>query len=163
MAGRIPKPTALKVVSGNPGKRALSKSEPDPTYLQDLTPPAHLAPAAAVVWRELAQKLRDARVLTEVDTLALEMMCNAVATYRLATMATGDNPLSAPSETGGVALNPWAIVQSMAYKQATGLMREFGMTPAARSRVMINPQGDLFGNGNDSGGSKKQSPERFFG
>ena len=30
MKGRKPKPTRLKVISGNPGKRPINDSEPDP-------------------------------------------------------------------------------------------------------------------------------------
>lgn len=158
MAGRPRKPTALKVVTGNPGKRALGRQEPDPTYLSDLTAPAHLAPQAAAVWDDLAPKLRAARVLTEIDAVALELACNAIATYRLATAKAGETPLVKSPETGAVALNPWMIVQSMTFKQATAVLREFGMTPAARTRVMVNPQDDLFGHGNDHA----QGAGRFF-
>ena len=62
---RPPKPTQLKVVEGNRGKRALNSREPDPAYLNDLTPPAWLDPKSAEVWAEIAPKLRAARVLTE--------------------------------------------------------------------------------------------------
>jgi len=143
--GRPAKPTALKVVGGNAGKRALNKNEPDPDYLQDLTPPAHLSTAASAVWNDLAPKLRQARVLTQLDAVALEMMCNAVSMYRLAVANAGEKPLARSAETGTVSLSPWMIAQSMAFKQATAIMAQFGMTPAARSKVCINPQGDLFG------------------
>lgn len=143
------KPTALKVVAGNPGKRAISKQEPDPEYLNDLTPPAHLGTAAKAVWQEIAAPLRAARVLTELDRPMLEMACNSIATYRLAVERTGDEPLA----DGTSSLNPWMIVQSMSFKQATAMLREFGMSPAARSRVLIQPQTDLF----------KNDADRFFG
>lgn len=160
MAGRPPKPTGLKLVTGNPGKRALNKQEPDPEYLADLAPPTRLSEAEAEVWRELAPPLRAAKVLTTVDVLALEMLCIAVARYRFATQ-------KAPPEGGilrgenGLVMNPWLIVQSMTFKQATGLMRDFGMTPAARSRVMIQPQGDLFGNA-AGGASGNKSGKSYF-
>lgn len=155
MAGRPPKPTGLKLVTGNPGKRALNKQEPDPDYLEDLAPPTRLSEAEAEVWRELATPLRKAKVLTTVDVLALEMLCIAVARYRWATAKTPPNAGVLKGENG-LMMNPWLIVQSMTFKQATGLMRDFGMTPAARSRVMIQPQGDLFGGaaaGNKAGKS----------
>lgn len=189
-AGRPPKPTPLKVLEGNRGKRGLNRNEPDPDYLDDLEPSAWLPDAAKVVWRELAFKLRKAKVLTVLDVPSLEKMCVAIATYRRATLAVCGAELiekngGAASEKGksekasrpigfvslgkagetdapgleqpkgeakaassapiGASLNPWVIVQSMAFKQATALLREFGMTPAARSRVMIDPQLGLFG------------------
>lgn len=142
--GRPPKPSALKLLQGNAGKRATNRQEPDAAYLEDLTPPAHLSEGAAAVWTELAAPLRAARVLTELDTVALEFTCNAIATYRQATAAADGKPLAKSPETGAVALSPWMIVQSMAFKQASKMLTDFGMTPAARSRVMIQPQGDLF-------------------
>jgi P27 family predicted phage terminase small subunit len=142
---RPPKPTALKLIGGNAGKRALPKNEPDPLYLNDLTPPEHLSDAAKKVWDDLAPKLRRANVLTELDGQILELGCNAIVMYRLATSSIGENALTRSPETGNVSPNPWMIVQSMMFKQATAVLKEMGMTPTARSRVMVNPQDDLFG------------------
>lgn len=149
---RPPKPTALKLVTGNPGKRALNKQEPDPTYLQDLTPPDWLDQAAAQVWNEVAPNLRAAKVLTVMDVQSLAMGCIAIAQYRRAVKRTGDNLVKAkviegedgePVETGEQ-VNPWFIVQSMSFKQAMVVFQQFGMSPAARTRIAIQPQGDLF-------------------
>jgi P27 family predicted phage terminase small subunit len=170
MAGRPPKPTALKLVSGNPGKRSLNKQEPDPTYLQDLTAPNWLDPAATAVWNEIAPKLSRAKLLTEVDVQLLAMGCVAVAQYRQAAgrasaqlVTGGEKPIpDAPAidnagaeaegkpdvagKVKGEAINPWLVVQSMSFKQALAVFREFGMSPAARTRISLQPQGDLFSN-----------------
>ena len=155
-AGRPPKPTALKLVEGNKGKRALPKNEPDPVYLNDLTPPAWLGPQAAEVWNEIAPRLRRARCLTELDIDALAMGCVAIAQYRQSVRRVGDQLVKAkiieseitgqPVETGEH-VNPWYIVQSMSYKQANNLFSQFGLSPSARTRIAINPQDDLFGHG----------------
>lgn len=42
MAGRRPKPTHLKVVTGNPGKRKLNDKEPTPAR-EIPSPPEHLS------------------------------------------------------------------------------------------------------------------------
>lgn len=158
---RPPKPTALKLVAGNPGKRALNKQEPDPTYLHDLTPPAWLAADAAQVWSEMAPMAAQAKLLTEVDVQAFAMGCVAIAQYRLATARTGQDAVKrkvAVDEKGnaltdeegrpiyaGEHLNPWTLVQSMTFKQAMLVFDKFGMTPQARTRIALQPQGDLFG------------------
>lgn len=152
MAGRSPKPTALKLIAGNPGKRALNKQEPDPDYLQDLTAPAWLPPGAKAVWDEMAPLASRAKLLTEVDVQAFAMGCVAVAQYRLAMNRAGNalvkskvvtdddgNPVEA-----GEHINPWALVQSMAFKQAMAVFDKFGLTPQARTRIAVQPQGDLF-------------------
>jgi P27 family predicted phage terminase small subunit len=159
-AGRPAKPSALKLVEGNRGKRAGNHHEPDPDYVEDLTPPEWLAPDVAEVWGQLAPQLRRARLLTTVDLHALEMGCVAIAMYRRATAEAARSSFviasakegqgaeydeqDAPASPAGGSINPWLIVQSMAFKQAATILREFGATPAARSRVAINPQGSLF-------------------
>jgi len=158
---RPPKPTALKVIQGNAGKRALNKQEPDPDYLQDLTAPQWLPVEAAEVWDEVAPHLARAKLLTQVDVQALAMGCIALAQYRLAVHKVGEQPIKGKplidKETGepvldendrpvmaGEHINPWAMVQSMTFKQAMAVLERFGMTPAARTRIAVQPQGDLF-------------------
>lgn len=143
MSGPPPKPSALKIISGNPGKRA-QRPEPDPDYLDDLTPPAHLPEHVARVWSDLAPKLRKAHLLTQLDVPALEMVCAAIANHRIATQTAGLNMMMHNAETGAFSPSPWLIIQSMAFKQAFVGLSRFGMTPADRARVIVNPQTDLF-------------------
>jgi P27 family predicted phage terminase small subunit len=164
MAGRPPKPSALKLVAGNPGKRAANKQEPDPKYLQDLTAPVWLPSAAKEVWDDVAPKLATAKLLTEIDVMMLCKLCIAEAQYRYAVLqtGTGEDLLACKTEEkeggekveAGKYINPWSLIQSMTFKQQMTVLREFGMSPAARSRVQIQPQGDLFGNGPQSPAKK---------
>ena len=149
MAGRPPKPSQLKLVEGNRGKRAITKHEPDPTYLQDITAPTHLSDQARAVWDELAPKLQRAKLLTELDTAMLEMTCIAVANHRLVTELAGTKLLHRNEETGSVSASPYLIVQSMAFKQAVLGLARFGMSPQDRARVVVNPQSELFNHAND--------------
>ena len=145
---RPPKPTALKLVAGNPGKRATPNHEPDPEYLADLTPPAWLPERAKAVWREIAPQLSRAKLLTEVDVEALAIGCYSIANHRLAVSKAGESLVKAKFEENeegdivetGEHINPWMLVQSMAFKQVHQLFAQFGMTPAARTRVAVNPQ-----------------------
>lgn len=152
MKGRPPKPSALRLVTGNQGKRAINKQEPDPEYLEDLTAPDWLSASAKAVWDEVAPNLRRSKLLTEVDVQALAMGCTAIAQYRRAAAKAGDDLVKAkhatdddgePIETGEH-INPWLIVQSMSFKQAMAIFQQFGMSPAARTRIAVQPQGDLF-------------------
>jgi len=152
MAGRPPKPTNLKVITGNPGKRASNKQEPDPSYLVDLTPPAWLTGPAKAVWAEVAPQLRAAKLLTDVDVQMLAMGCISIAQYRQAVQRAGENLVKSkivqdddgkPIEVGEH-INPWAFVQSMSFKQAMAVFQQFGMSPAARTRIPIQPETGLF-------------------
>ena len=68
--GPAPKPTALKRLQGNPGKRALNDSEPRPTATMPRCP-THLQGEARAEWRRVARGLHDAGLLTQIDRAAL--------------------------------------------------------------------------------------------
>lgn len=161
-----PKPTALKLIEGNKGKRRLNKQEPDPAYLNNLAAPAWLPPGAKVVWDEVVPDLRAARMLSTVDVPMLAKGCVAIAQYRLATAKLGDHLVldGATTEENGkptmkaAQLNQWMVAQSMAFKQAMAVFMQFGMSPAARTRLAINPQGDLL---NDDKG-KESTGKKYF-
>jgi P27 family predicted phage terminase small subunit len=168
---RTSKPSNLKLIEGNRGKRAKNNAEPDPDYLNDLTAPGWLPDIAKTVWNEVAPELRKVRLLTTVDVQALGMACIAIAQYRLAVEKAGndlvqitsakeekpdDGKDQKPQEKtgGGQMINPWLMVQSMSFKQAMAVLTQFGMTPASRTRVVSSPQQDLF---SPNGNSKKTS------
>jgi P27 family predicted phage terminase small subunit len=146
VAGRPRKPTALKLIAGNPGGRALNGFEPEPPLLNDLDPAEHLSPRSAAVWREIAPMLRQLGVLTVADRIPLEMLCDQVADYRLSRQMHGDELVVASSK-GTEMLSQWLVAAQMCAKRAHALMACFGMDPVARAKVMTNPQGDLFGGG----------------
>lgn len=66
--GRKPKPTALKKLEGNPGKRPLNELEPMPRVSM-LRCPNWLEPEAKKEWRRLAPVLIDAGILTGADRI----------------------------------------------------------------------------------------------
>jgi len=137
------KPTSLKLVTGTDRADRRNGNEPEPQLLEDLTPPAHLAARSAVVWNELAPMLRRIQLLTEADVIAFEMLCDAVADYRLARETRGDDMVTY-SHKGSQMLDQWLVAQQACGKRAETLMGRFGMDPVSRSRVMVTPQGDLF-------------------
>ena len=72
-----PKPTALKMIDGNRGKRPLPANEP--IYeLADIKPPANLSAASKAEWQRLAPMLQTQRVLTEADLKIFGHYCEAV-------------------------------------------------------------------------------------
>lgn len=160
------KPTAVKEAMGNPGKRASAKREPDPDYLQDLTPPEWMSAGARAVWEQEAPKFRRARLLTEVDVMAFAALCQSAADYRRAVAKTGEDDVKAKfreDEEGNVVavgehLNPWAMVKSMSSKQMGMWLGKFGGTPQDRTRVELNPQADLF----PSDGKPKDPAADYF-
>ena len=61
--GRKPKPTALKQLEGNPGKRQLNEHEPVPPK-STVRCPAWLEPEAKKEWKRLAPSLEAMGILS---------------------------------------------------------------------------------------------------
>jgi P27 family predicted phage terminase small subunit len=155
------KPTALKVVGGTDRADRRNGKEPEPPMVDDLTPPAHLDERAAAVWRQLAPMLRAALMLTQADVIAFEQLCCTVADVRRARelrqvkIKAGFDGFTTTSSKGGQMLDQLLVAEQMLAKRIESLGSRFGMDPASRTRLMVDPQGDLF---DDKGAGKA----RFF-
>ena len=79
--GRKPKPTAIKELEGNPGKRPLNEAEPKPAKKAPPCP-KWLEPEAKKEWRRLSKQLEAIGVLTEVDQAAFASYCQAYARWK---------------------------------------------------------------------------------
>lgn len=145
-AGRKPTPTHLKLVKGNPGKRALNKREAK-IDLSQPTPPAFLNDDAKVEWGRVAGTLFKVGLMTEFDRAALAAYCQAYGRWAqaeraLARMAAKDELNSAlmiKTSNGNAIQNPLVGIANKAKADMVRYAAEFGMTPSARSRVEAKP------------------------
>lgn len=156
--GRPRTPSALKLIAGTDRADRRNGNEPEPQLLNDLTPPAHLRERSRAVWVELAPLLRRNQVLTEMDVLALELLCDAVADYRHARAERGDS-LVTFSAKGSQMLDQLLVAQQACAKRCESIMGRFGMDPVSRSKVMVDPQGDLFGKPDAAKGAGRFFPQ----
>jgi phage terminase small subunit len=117
--GRPPKPTRLKVLQGNPGKRSLPKNEPKPAA--GAAPPPWMSPAARKEWARLAPRLLKLGLLTELDAEALAILCGHLA-------------CAGQLSSQGLPIDPRVS------SEIRQLMGRFGMTPADRSKVSAVPE-----------------------
>ena len=145
MRGRKPKPTRLKVIAGNPGKRPLNRNEPKPMTTTPDCPP-ELSPAAQQEWKRLVSELSALNMLTNLDRVALATYCEAYALWVEAISAIRKYGTMVKSPSGYPMQSPYLAI---ANKQAEMMMRiasEFGLTPASRSRISVpsEPEPSLF-------------------
>ena len=84
--GRKPKPTALRLIDGNRGKRAVNKAEAV-VALSEPTPPAFLCDDAKVEWGRVCSALYAAGLMTELDRAALAAYCAAYGRWAQAERA----------------------------------------------------------------------------
>ncbi len=141
MRGRRPKPTRMKVLTGNPGKRPLNKYEPRPNPAVPDCPP-ELGPAAQREWVRLVGELSSLNMVTKLDRAALATYCGAYALWAEATEAIQKFGAMVKSPTGYPMQSPYI---SIANRQAEIMMRiasEFGFTPASRSRITTPQQSE---------------------
>src|SRR5947208_15426702 len=139
MRGRRPKPTRIKVLTGNPGKRSLNKSEPRPDPVVPACPP-ELGPSAQSEWHRLVGDLSKFHLITSLDRAALAAYCGAYALWAEATEAIQKYRVMIKSPQGFPIQSPYL---SIANHQAEIMMRiasEFGFTPASRSRISAPAQ-----------------------
>jgi P27 family predicted phage terminase small subunit len=150
MRGRKPKPTRLKRLTGNPGKRPLNDCEPRPEAVPPSCP-IELSPTAQEEWKRLVGELDKFKMLTNLDRAALAAYCEAYALWSEAIMALRRYGTMVKSPSGYPMQSPYLAI---ANRQAEIMMRigsEFGFTPASRSRIEIprESEPDLFDGARD--------------
>jgi P27 family predicted phage terminase small subunit len=140
MAGRRPKPTALKALAGNPGKRALNALEPKPTGVP--TCPRHLDKEAKVEWRRISGELLTLGLLTLIDRAALAGYCSAWSRWVAAELNIQKFGTVIKSPKSGYPVqNPYVGIANTALDQMRKFATEFGLTPASRSRLHVEADG----------------------
>ena len=141
MRGRKPTPADIKALRGNPGRRKLPPEAPTPASAESLAPPAWLSKAAKTRWRELAGELERVGLLTRIDLGALAQYCQVWARWQRAEVdvAKRGQVIRMRTKSGRwyQAQNPYVSLANRALIHVRGLEAEFGMTPAARSRVQV--------------------------
>ena len=136
MAGRKPKPTKFKVISGNPGHRPLNRAEPKPKAATTRAP-AGLSKLARKHWGVVAKQLTAAGILTELDKPALMLYCEAWARWREAAIEVEKCGMLIKAQNGFEMQNPYLAIANKAADQMLKMLAEFGMTPSSRSRIQV--------------------------
>ena len=136
MRGRIPKPTAVKILDGNPGKRRINGSEPKPPKsMPDC--PDYLAPEAKEEWERLAGTLNQIGLLTQVDRTLMAAYCQTYARWVEAERKLAETPLILRTPAGYIQQSPWLSISNKQLELMAKYMTELGLTPASRSRLAI--------------------------
>jgi P27 family predicted phage terminase small subunit len=139
MRGRKPKPTRLKILNGNPGKRPLNDSEPRPPSGAP-TCPAHLDAEAKKEWRRVAKLLDGMGLLAKTDRAALAGYCVAYSRWVKAELILRDTgEILKAKDSGQPFQNPWLAVANRAQEQMSKYLAEFGLTPSSRVRLHAAP------------------------
>lgn len=136
--GRKPKPTALKVLQGNPGKRPLSANEPAADG--KVARPYGLKtafPSVAKRWDDLAPVLAVAGLLTPADAPAFLLMLHHLEIAFEALEMVKRDGLTRLDEAKVERKHPALQIFRDNSAQARQFITEFGMTPSSRSGLKV--------------------------
>lgn len=151
MRGRKPTPTTLRVIHGNPGKRAMPKHEPIPPG--DLTePPDWYDDVHRAVWRE-AIDAAPLGLLRRLDASVLNVWVCACVAHQRATRtqslldATTDRPLLTLKPDGTEVESPYLRIARQQGALMIKAAAEMGFTPSSRTRVQLEKTKEPTGKG----------------
>ena len=142
MAGRKPKPTALKVLEGDRGKgrRPLNEHEPVPPK-GGVKCPSWLLPEAKKEWKRLAASLEAMGVLTMADLTAFAGYCQAYARWKEAEEFITQHGTIVKTPSGYWQQVPQVSIAQTYLKIMNKFAEQFGLTPSSRSRIIASDGG----------------------
>lgn len=140
-----PKPTKLKILEGNPGKRPLNENEPIP---QSIAPecPDWLLDEAKKEWNRLAPELERLGLLTSIDRVAFAGYCQSYAKWKIAEEFIKKNGatyrIPKRDKEGKIisvyiAQFPEVAIARHSLRQIRMFAQEFGLTPSSRGRLLL--------------------------
>lgn len=139
--GRKLKPTALKIIEGNPNKARINKREPKAKGNLS-SPPRHLTSDQKKDWRWVI-KHAPLGVLKNIDSSVLEIWVVAYDIYKRAVKAVNEEGMVVLSPQQGVPMQSPHL--ATVNRQALIMLKaaaEMGFTPASRGKVSVDTGDD---------------------
>jgi P27 family predicted phage terminase small subunit len=133
-----PKPTHLKLLQGNPGRRPLNKNEPTPKKRISRKPPKYLTPLEREIWEDTMAEVPRGMV-RKLDMNSFETFVTSYAEFREACQEMHGEPLVIETPGGLVKPNPLLTVKREAAKMMLRAAAELGFTPSSRSKISVDP------------------------
>ncbi len=134
--GRPPKPTRMRLLEGNPGKRKISTAEPKPKVAKPKCP-EQLDDEAKREWKRVIRELEAAKLISVLDRAALAAYCQAWSRWIEAEAKLKQHGVVVKSPNGWPIQSPYLAIANRAMAQMTTFLCEFGLSPAARTRIQV--------------------------
>ena len=133
--GRKPLPETLAWLKGD--RRRIYKVEPDaPVGEPDM--PEYFDDIAKAEWQFMTKILTEMNLLRTADKTALACYCEAWSRYRQAMETVKQQGTVVINKQGEQVKNPYHCVMRHALQDVIVFLREFGLTPTARSKMAID-------------------------
>lgn len=132
--GPAPKPTKLRILSGNAAKRPLNRNEPQPKLAKRPRSPVDLDEHGQKFWHHYAPKLKRLCLLSEIDLHLLAMGAQWWSVYKRA-MEDLRNAIIQTTEANGNCARPEVAIAKQAFNAVRSILAEFGVGPGSRTKV----------------------------
>jgi P27 family predicted phage terminase small subunit len=118
----------------------MNTHEPRPKLAKNLHPPIQLDEHAQKFWRVYSVKLKELRLLSELDLHLLAMAAQwwSVHVRALAEM----KEITQTTEANGKVAKPEVAIAKQAFNAVRSIMQEFGIGPGSRTKVTALPEDD---------------------
>jgi P27 family predicted phage terminase small subunit len=136
MRGRKPKPTVLRMVQNNPGKRPINPDEPVPDALQVDCPEELTDPVAQQEWRRVIVPAIERGQITSADRTFAIAHCELWATWQSQLLeASRHAHVIAAGPSKYPTPNPARMMANKTLLLLTKVDAELGFSPTSRTRV----------------------------
>lgn len=136
-SGRTPRPRALKLIEGRgPGVDSGGRKVGVPPAFVRIPPvkPDGMTSDASELWDQLVEELPRLQLLKPLDGPALQILCETFSTWRAARRLISERGLTHVTSQGEGAA-PWVGIAERAAREYRGWCAEFGLTPAAETKL----------------------------
>ncbi len=136
--GPAPKPTAIRKAEGTTGRGASGRNKREPKPPVKVPPaPRELSDDARVVWQRLGKHLAAHGLITSLDELAFAALCDSYAAFLRLTAQAAQLGGDIVKVHGQLVSNPARVAAGREFEKFRKLLAEFGLTPAARTRIAV--------------------------
>lgn len=131
------KPTNLKILEGNPGKRPLPENEIKP---KEVLPkcPVWLNKEAKKKFKQLSKIFYTLGLLTEIDIDMLVMYCQDYAIYKECQIKIKNEGLFVKDKDYNLRKNKYLMILNQVAPRMVTYMSKFGMSPSDRAGLEID-------------------------
>lgn len=144
--GPAPKPTAVRLLEGNPGRLKINENEPKPRSYETYEPPSDLSEDGVIIWKHLSKELGRMGLLTIIDLEPFHRYVKLLCEYReVDRLIQGKYMLPVRREDGSIKFmmqNPMLSIRNKMVAELNRAEQQFGMTPSARARMIGLIKGD---------------------
>lgn len=131
------KPTALKRLQGNPGKRPLGREIDGAALTKVPSCPAWLEEDARKFFRTMGREVIGMGLLTQADVPALIALAVTWGRWVDAERKLAERGEVITTAAGEQRVNPWLTVSNRALDKFCDLLTQFGGTPASRTKFVL--------------------------